>query len=41
MYPVPRNKRAMVTLSTFKSLEDSAFLFDFDTPVNEDNFVIN
>lgn len=41
MYSAVRNKRAMVTLSSFKSLEDSPSLFDFDTPINEDNFILN
>lgn len=34
-------KRAMVTLTTFHSLEESQVLFDFDAPINEDNFIIN
>lgn len=41
MQPTYRAKRAMVTLSSFRSLEDSNSLFDFTTPINEDNFVMN
>jgi len=33
--------RPMLTLSSFKSLEESNDLFDFDTFINEDNFVVN
>ena len=35
------NRKTMVTLTTFKSLEQGQTLFDFDTPVNEDNFIMN
>lgn len=41
MNPSGRPKRAMATLTTFSSLEDSQILFDFDSPVNEENFIIN
>lgn len=36
-----QTKRAMATLTTFRSLEESQMLFDFDSQVNEDNFIIN
>lgn len=35
------NRRNMITLTTFKSLEQGQSLFDFDTPINEDNFIMN
>lgn len=31
----------MIALTTFKSLDNNADLFDFDTPINENNFIIN
>ena len=41
MFTAINRKRAMITLTTFKSLEHNTTLFDFDTPINEDNFIIN
>ena len=41
MFTAINHRRAMITLTTFKSLEQNATLFDFDTPINEDNFIIN
>ena len=35
------DRKAMVTLTTFKSLEQGQALFDFATPINEDNFIMN
>lgn len=34
-------RRPMIALSSFKSIEENHTLFDFDTFINEDNFVIN
>ena len=33
--------RPMITLSAFKSIEENQTLFDFDTFINEENFIIN
>lgn len=35
------HRRPMLTLTTFKSTEISHTLFDFDNPLNQNNYIIN
>lgn len=35
------SRRPIIALSAFKSIEENHNLFDFDTFINEENFVIN
>ena len=35
------NPRSMLTLTSFKSIESGQALFDFSTPLNQQNFILN